>query len=379
MTYFHYYATTSRNLDRVLQYGVYPVAQVIGFAIGTKLFGAQKEKVNRFSSDFARVASAGTYSVLTTTFLGAESEMIDHNSRLAVSAEMGIDPDRLTFSDYKYSKNAIVSKAHNDMLRLQKYRYGTDMLFVLPTLLRLGSKGVGYSWPESGKIDNDPFKYNWMDHLANGHVGWNMSVYAGKAIYWAGETYFIDKSGHYEIVKLIETLEATGKDMDANDLWSVYQRGRTDRGQEMVEHDNAAAYNAMRPLLQRMAAAYNKHDGHFGMSEIVYLMGLGKINVFAADDKTVSNEAIERSNQEIDKVLTIGLKGIREEKKRMREMHGVSGDTAIHPKGFSDRFSDGAIGMAQSFVKAFRKKPYRHEEYLSVRNPGELTNIGYSR
>ena len=382
MTYFHYYATTSRNLDRVLQYGVYPVSQALGIAISGKVGIADKKKRLQFSSDFARVTSAVAYSMLTTAFFGLESELIDANGREAVSAEMGIDPARVDFSDYKYSKNVIISKAYKDIIRLQKYRYGTDMLFVLPTLLRLGSKAMGIGWPDGKDVEENFDKYGLKEQLQNGHVGWNMSVYAGKAAYWAGETFLVPKTGNYEIVKLRENLQSTSKDISANDIFAVYQRTRTDRGLPIIENDSATEHQAIWPLLQRMADAYNKHDGTFGVSEMVYLIGLGKINIHAPDNVTVSNDAITQSQKEIDKVLAIGLNGIREENRK----HSSKGSldhklSAKHSKSFVDNISDGAFNIVQKVLRnnqRSNKHAIKTEEYISARDPGELTNWNYS-
>lgn len=381
MTYFQYYATTSRNLDRVLQYGVYPLAQWAGSVFAGRYWKgtdeASKHLRDRMASDFARVVSATVYSALTTGFLGAESEMIDHNAREAVSAEMGVDPKQLKFSDYKYSKNVIVSNAQRDMVKLQKYRYFTDGLFLLPTVLRGTVKVCGGKWPEADLISKDPYdSHTDFDRFLNWHNAWNYSVYAGKAMYWAGETYFIDKSGHYEIVKLMETLKSTGKDMSVNDLLGVYQRTRaTDLHLPMIEKKEE--YDVLRPLLQKMTDAYNKHDNKFAIPEIVYLFGLNKINIHAEDNKTVSQDAVAQSSKEIDTVLSLGLKGIREERKKLREAAGMSNGTGvIHSKTLRDRLEDGAIGAARSFAAMFRsKKNFHPEEYISVRNPGEQSGI----
>ena len=77
MTYFHYYATTSRNLDRVVQYGLYPLSH----ALGLVFFRNAGENRLRLAADFARVVSTLGYSGLTATFFGLESELIDANAR----------------------------------------------------------------------------------------------------------------------------------------------------------------------------------------------------------------------------------------------------------------------------------------------------------
>ncbi len=380
MTYFHYYATTSRNLDRVMQYGVFPIAKA-GWLIALSGIGDGPKRV-AWASDLARVTSAIVYSGLTTGFLGAESEMIDNNAKAAVSAELGVAPEELKFSDYKYTDNAIIKKAHYDMMRLQKYRYGTDAFFMLPIGMRAVSKATGMKWIEHSRTVNERVEkgenIGFGTMMISGHNAWDFSVLAGKAGYWAGEAYFVNKSGHYEVIKLIENLRSTGKDMSTNDLLGVYQRSRSiDRGLPIIEHQEE--YAALRPLLQKMVDAYNKHDDKFGIPEIVYLIGLNKINIHAADNKTISKEVTEQSGKDIDKVLSIGLDGIREENKKLREAGGISAVHAQHPTSFVDRLQNTAVGAAQTFSESISRiflgtKPRRPEEYISVRDPGELAH-----
>lgn len=359
MTYFHYYATTSRNLDRVLQYGIFPVAQVIGFAVTRDSTKAR---------NYARVICAGAYSALTASFFGLESEMIDANSRKAVAAEMGVDPEKVQLSDFKYSKNAIVSRAHRDIMRLQAPRFGTDLMFLLPMIM----PGVSAAAEESGK--------NLLTLGGRREDLWDFSVFAGKAAYWAGETYFVDKTGNYEVVKLRENLQSTGKDLTYNDLLGVYQRTRSDRKLPMI--DRKEEYEAIKPILQKIADAYNRHDRKVGMSEIVYLIGLNKVNIHAEDNKTLSLEAIEKSHKEVDKLLALGLDGIREENRSLRKAEGRSTDydSVAHGKSFVDRLGDRAANVAHSILGKTRNKdhPKRPEEYITQRDPGELTNFNYT-
>ncbi len=379
VTYFHYYATTSRNLDRVMQYGVFPLSKAVWLvALGNK----PTDKRIELATTLARVTSAIVYSGLTTAFLGAESDMIDSNARQAVSAELGVDPAKLSFSDYKYTDNAIVRKAHQDMMKLQKYRYGTDALFMLPIGMKVLSKATGTPWIEHSREVNDRIKrgehIGFSTMMISGHNAWDFSVLAGKAGYWAGETYFVDKSGHYEVVKLIENLRSTGKDLSPNDLLGVYQRARhADMHLPFIERQEE--YEALRPLLKRMADAYNMHDGKFGIPEIVYLMGLGKVNIHAADHKSVSAEAVKQSEAEIDKIITIGLTGIREENRKKHAAEGLREEAVLHSKSFVDRLSDGAVHAAQGFSEGFSKlifksRDRRAEEVITSRDPGELAH-----
>lgn len=364
MTYFHYYATTSRNLDRAVQYGLYPLAHAMGLYIFRN-----SSKHFEHSANFARLVSAAGYASLTTTFFGLESEMIDANSREAVSAEMGINPDKVVFSDYKYSKNAIVNTAYKDIIRLQKYRYGTDSMFLVPTLLRWGAEACGITYPRMKDVRENPKKYSLASTMVNGHNAWDFGVYAGKAVYWAGETYLIPKTGNYEIVKLRENLQSTSKDITYNDLLAVYQRARSDRKLPLIENDSPEEQKAIHIVLDRMAKAYNRHDGKFGISEIVYLIGLGKVDIHGPDNVTVSQEAVEKSLKEIDKVIAVGLDGIREENRRKI-------GTLKYSKTFTDNIADGAFNVVQRIMgnKPSSIKRVKTEEYITVRDPGELTS-----
>jgi len=378
MTYFHYYATTTRNLDRVMQYGVFPLSKALGLVLFQKL--TPKKRIE-CASNFARVASAGIYSILTTGFLGDESRMIEENSAMAVAAELGVDPKKLTLSDLKYSNNTIISGAHHDLMRLQKYRYGTDALFMLPIAMKYGSKALGIPWIEHSRHINEMIEKEEKGQgtltgtqlMLSGHNAWDFSVLAGKAAYWAGETYLVQKSSHYEIMKLRENLGSTGKDLTFNDLLGVYQRARNDRKLPMI--DKEKEYGVLRSLLGRLVEAYNKHDGKFGIPEIVYLIGLNKINIHGADGKTMEWNAIEASNQEIDKVLEVGLEGIRKEKANQREAHGIPDSAVLHDKSLADRFADRAVGAVQAVMGGLRgKKSIKPEEFITVRDPGEAVN-----
>ncbi len=380
MTYFHYYATTSRNLDRVMQYGVFPVAKA-AWLVALGGMGDVKKRI-AWSTQLARTTSAVVYSGLTTAFLGAESEIIDSNAKQALAAELGVDPEKLSFSDYKYSKNAIISTAHHDMMRLQKYRYGTDALFMMPIAMKAVSKATGAPWIEHSREVNSMLergdKIGFSSMMISGHNAWDFSVLAGKAGYWAGETYFVDKSGHYEVVKLIENLRSTGKDLSTNDLLGVYQRTRhVDMHLPFIERQEE--YEALRPLLNKMRDACNKHDGKFGIPEIVYLIGLGKVNIHAEDKRTVSAEAVKQSEAEIDRVLTIGLDGIREENRKKHAAEGLREEAILHSKSFVDRLGDTAVNAAQGFSNSlsrlmFGSRDSRSEEVITSRDPGELAH-----
>lgn len=378
MTAPQYYASTSGIVvDRFLKYGLFAFAYGAGLATFR-----EHDKATRFAQSICFAGAAA----LTTSFLGMESRAIDNCAREAVSAGMGVDPSKIEFSDYMHSSNVIAQKAADDLMRLQKWRYGTDMLFMLPVLVEASyGKLTGKQAPPSkalaasldSRMDSyNPNKYSRMEALVQGHNGWAMSPYAGKAAYWVYETFGVDKTAYYDVVKLRENYEATGKDISANDLKSIYQRARNDRKLPMVALENKQDNDVLRELLTRMADAYNQHDGKFGVPEIIYLIGENKINIYAADQKTFSPEAVKESHRQIDKVLAIGLSGIREENKRRRAQSRVPG--VAHPetqRSVTDRITNRAVDTIQSILGKTRIGNRRPEEYISERDPTNM--IGF--
>ena len=187
-------------------------------------------------------------------------------------------------------------------------------------------------------------------------------------------------------------IKPTDGDLTINHLMDVYQRSRHDRHLTMIERKEEHA--AVKPLLTRIQDAYNKHDGTMDVPELVYLIGMNKINIHGPDDKTVSAEAVAQSNKEIDKVIAIGLKGIREENRKLRAEKlqaegvleagtGANSDfqkrvgSAIRKdqdkdKSFVDRFADVSIRTTQSALSKIGVLPKRPESYISAADPTEL-------
>ena len=404
MSHPHYYASTSRNLDRVLQYGVFPFAYMLGLLWCRD--DARATQVARFSG-------AAASALLTSAFLGLESHTLDNVVREAVTAEMGIDADKFKPSDCKYSKNIIAQEGYNDFIALQPKRYLKDLLFLAPSLVeaiytnRTGKKFLpvraeveaAFDVRKGGKVGST--KYNGWDIIANGHLGWDMAVYAGISSYWAYETFGIEKNSYYPIAQdLVGKIKPTEGNIITNHLLEIYQRARNDQKLSMIKTDDAEAYAALNQLFTIMVNAYNKHDGRMDIPEIVYLIGLNKINIHAADGKTVSKEAVEQSEREIERVLTIGLDGIRAENKKRRETEAPIADHStstahvrsytsrpnfVNPeyrsRTFVDRFTDGAIKTSQSVLGSIGMLPRRPESYISTADPTELigTDGGFGR
>lgn len=377
MTHPHYYASTSRNLDRVLQYGVYPFAYMTGLLL---------HRDNHKATQWARLSGAAASALVTTAFLGLESHAMDNIVRDAVTAEMGIDRDKFKPSDCKYSKNVIAREGYTDFIKLQPVRYIKDALYLLPTFIEMaygfgGKKGGAYApkMPISKEVrasfdprhkDYNPQKYSTWDIIANGHVGWDMSIYMATSAYWAFETFLVDKNSYYPVAQdVVGKVKPTDGDISINHLLEIYQRTRSDQKLPMISTEEE--HDAIRPLLERMVKEYNKHNGKMDVPEMVYLIGLNKINIHAADHKTVSQDAIAQSHKEIDKILSIGLNGIREENKKFHAEQNAN-EQMRHNKSFTDRFSDEAIRSTQTILGKIGVLPKRPESYISTADPTEL-------
>ena len=395
MSHPHYYASTSRNLDRVLQYGVFPFAYMAGLLWCRNDAGAKQ---------VARFSGAAISSLLTSTFLGLESHTLDNVVREAVTAEMGIDTDKFKPSDCKYSKNIIAREGYTDFINLQPKRYAKDLLFLAPSLVEFiyTKKSVklfpvrsetvgGFDKRKEEKFDATGKKYNALDIIANSHVGWDMAVYTGISAYWAYETFAIEKNSYYPIAQdLVGKIKPTEGNINLNHLIDIYQRTRNDQKLPMIKADDGKSHAALNYLLTIIMNAYNQHDGKMDIPEIVYLLGLNKIKIHTEDGKAVSPEAVLQSEREIDKVLTIGLDGIRAENKKLRENGmAIENDTStlcaracysrpnfVNPESrnrtFVDRFTDSAIKTSQSVLGSVGMLPKRPESYYSSSDPTEL-------
>jgi hypothetical protein len=388
----------------VLQYGVYPFGYMVGLML---------HKDNAKATQYARFSGAAASALLTTAFLGLESHTLDNVVREAVTAEMGVSPEQFKPSDCKYSKNIIAQEGYNDFIELQPKRYLKDALFLLPTLVEniysMSGKGK-YIPPANALHEYTPQrkeivsnfdgrssafgkqKFNNWDILANGHVGWDMAIYTATSAYWGFETFGIQKNSYYPIAQdIVGKIKPTEGNINSNHLMDIYQRARNDQKLPMVKADDAQAHKSLQHLFKLMVDAYNRHDGRFDIPEIVYLMGLNKINIYANDGKTVSQEAVQQSEQEIQRVLTVGLDGIREENRKLRLAGNLNAElpnesqhvkkysdrpTFVDPqqrhRTFVDRFTDGAIRASQGMLSSVGLLPRRPESYISSTDPTEL-------
>lgn len=396
MTRAHYYASTTNVIGKnIADYLIAPVIR-----LGTALCTDSPNK----AAGWASALTAGFYAYLTSDYFGREATMLDMNAREAVSAELGIPEDKLQFSDYWKSKNILVQKELQDLTKLNKWRYATDALFLLPLAGLWAQHSIPGFRRWLGKhevkikdaIDRHP--HGLFKSGIGASIGDLLGVvgFSGKALYWQYETFEVKKTGHYEVVKLRETKESTGKMVDADDLLAILQRTREDQGMSKL---NAKERSYIRPLLKQLADLSNETDS-FGIGEIVYLIGMDKIRIHGPDGVTVSQEAIEQSKREIERVGKLGMNAIREENRQQREALIASGQLREEEPGFVARLQNdalnGALGFYQhlfgvadettGFQPENGKKPqlkensrFRFEEHISPRDAAEFIYGGTTR
>lgn len=366
----HYYASTVRNLKDVAQYTVYPLF---------KMLSLMAIKDRHKAEVVAGVATTGFYASLTSYFAGVEADSFDENARRAVAAELGKKPEELKFSDYSDSKNSIVRREVEDFKWVTKARYATDMLPLLPSAVNFASRAIpGLEHLGRYPTQNPPQpNASAMEHLLHGWRLWDNLVYAGKSGYWAYETFAIPKTGHYEIYKLSENIEELKRHYSANDLIGVINRNRNDRKLPMIS--SKADHEALWPVLEKLAEKLNTSD-KFDIPELVYLVGLNKLNIYALDANgqeirgahgpVVDPTAISRAMAEIDLIDRIGLDGIGE---RNRQAHYQAGK-AEGEHGFADRIERRWTDTKfETFQALFNLKGRdKHVEYISPRDPTEV-------
>lgn len=372
MTRANYYASTVRNLKDVAQYFVYPISKVFFHYQLNGTPGAERK-----AAIYAGAVGAGFYAALTTNFFGKEATQLDVNAREAVSAELGMRPEDMQFADYWKSNNSVVKIERDDLMYVQKVRYLTDALFLLPLALEWNRKAIPgldkalkATDTSLDKIRSRNKDLSIGQFISNYADMFNNLIYAGKSAYWYYETFNIDKSAHYEVVKLRELFEATGKDIGYNELLPILQRCRQDQGKPMY---NKREREALRPVLMLLSEKCNATD-KFGISEVLYLIGTNKIRIHGPDGRTISQEAIDESMKDIDHLDRVGLEGIREENRRAFERLRREGVEPFQPSSFADKVKGSMMNAAYNAYQMVNGKSpkspnFQFKEYISSRDP----------
>lgn len=372
-----YYATTARNLKDVAQYGIYAGSKVVG----RMLFNDPRK------ADFlAGAATTAFYASLTTGFSLQEFDAFDRVMRPAVCAELGIPENEFKPSDYGLSKNHIVQKYYGEQWKhTNNMRYATDLLPMLPVAVRsLSRKFPKFRALDDGLYDrNDlPEHASPLAHLMHGWGMYDNAVYAGKATYWAYETYGVDKSGFYALYKMLENIESTKKEYSENDLIEFVNRCRSDCDLPMLNEKSER--RAIWPVLTYLKEKLNNSD-HFNLQELAYLGGNGFFDVWKKDEQgreikdeygnlIVSRAELMRTKQEIDRIDKIGMDGIIEENCRARERMAQA---APHhqPHGVYETVADAWVNAQWAVYTALFPRKKTFVESISPRDPGETHSV----
>lgn len=387
MTRALYYAQNARQDKDFFKYGIIPIAATVGAA----LFPGDGHKCKVMAATFAGMA----YNWLTFSFFGQEAEEFDRNTRAAVLAELGMDDHEFKLSDMWKSQNSIVKTERDDLVKVAGMRLATDAMAYIPLLLSFARKFVpedkkawfpyskesatDYETVGDKRIPFDRFeraaqqrwdaKHPAPPEGASGHLHalhevsrarsdsfrkalsafpYAETVYAAKSLYWMYETNQMRESAHFQIVGVRESIGSDNGDMRFDQVFKIFQRARTDRGERMYTHDEK---EVVRPLLNKIVDNYNRID-HFDMATIVYLFGLNKVRIH--DEKgQVSEEAIRQSEAEIEKLAAIGLEGVREENRHKRIAEGTSHDNS---PGFAERVRNTLVNAAYHVLVPNRRQ-----------------------
>lgn len=351
MTRALYFGSHSRQLKDFVHYGVYPLVNAalrVGLTASGHGTGSAKTAA-LWASSLCGIFYIG----LTTDYFGKEAGVLDYNAREAISAEMGIAPEQLKFSDYWDTPNHIVKRERSDFLKLQAIRYITDAFFFIPMALEFFAHGLNSK--TCGRMVGSDEAIQTAGNLS----------YAAKAAYWVYETFMVEKTAHYDIVKFRETIESTGRDASFNDVLAIYNRMRNDKGLSTIrEHEK----EYLRPLLTRIAENYN-HSPNMTVPAMVYLFGFDKVNIHDASGK-INQAVIDQSLKEIEHVAAVGLDGIRKEnaaRKQGATLHGEMEASA--PKvSFVERIGRNILDFGFNSYASLRGPVKPPEEYLSDRD-----------
>lgn len=299
-----FFASIERILKDVAQYAFFPVAKT-GFDLYFRKHAPTPEIRNHLSNTWASALCGIFYVGFTAHYATREATVLDFNARDAVSAEMGIRPEELKFSDFHDSQNAIVARELKDASKLRWLRMLTDLPFFIP----IAFEGVS----ELTKKENPLTPNNGHSPFLNAPTI-AYAAFGLKAMYWLLETFKVMKTAHYQIIKFYETKVAFNQDVSFNDIWTIYHEARLDRG---YPEATTAEKDAVRPLLNLIAEKFNKThlDRKMDISALVYLFGLDKVRIHGPDG-AISAEEIEKSRQLIERVAEEGLDGIRRENRQ---------------------------------------------------------------
>lgn len=367
-----YWASSARIANDLAKYGLYPLAKMLAIATF---------KDTHKANVVAGVTTAAFYSGLSWMFLGREMDGFDQIARKAVAAELGKRPEEMKFSDFYESENPVIKSRMALLATENRERYSVSALPMLPTMMEYAARGVGPQamrpardevlsgetrWRDKPPAPNS----SWTEHMLYGYNLWDGIVFAGIAALWFNETYGIDKTFIYQGRKEMENNQGLGLKIGPNNIAGLYNRMRSDTKLPMV--DSKEDREKIWPLYERLAKEVNE-SSKFDLPELTYLMGMGKLNVFAKDQNgkeirgadgnlVLDENAMNRALAEIDKVKAIGLAGIARENRELRPKSKA---------GFVERLERGWMDFQFNSYRGLFGKTAKFQEYVSPRDPGE--------
>jgi len=373
-----YWASTARNAKDVAQYLIFPATKILGTTIFPK---------NAYASNLlAGVATSAFYTGLTELFMGREMSGFDHVAHMAVAAELGKDPNDLKFSDYMDSENCVIKKRMQLFNSESWQRYPVSLLPMMPIAMEHVARNVrpemqpraarlreGENRYRAGRV---PYSAPAIEHLLEGWKLWDTVVFAGVAMLWLKETFGTDKTFIYQTRKEMELHDELGLKIEPNNMMGLYNRMRNDCDLPMIYKENR---DAIWPLFELLAEKVN--NSSLGLPELTYLMGLGKLDVFAKDaagkeihdesgKMVIDKKAWENAMAEIAHVEKVGLKGIIEESKANPQKKPAKAHSFVENLGrvWYDTHFAGYTALFGS--KRDKDRPF--SEQISPRDPGEV-------
>lgn len=388
-----YYASTSRIFKDVANYFLNPTVRAA-------LQSYWPKEHHRASADVAASAvTTASYLTMTAMFHGLEANAFSNNVRTAVAAELGKSPDELKFSDFLDSQNTIVRQEAKDMQNITRLRYATDLSAALP----IAMLGAGKIFPKlgeaykAGRLETKSPSPNakFGERFMHSFNVWDSTIFAVKSAYWAYETFLVDKTAHYEVVKLQENIVSVGKQFKPNDLIALINRNRHDLELENIQP--GPSRDAMWKVLEHLTDKLNNAP-HFAVPELVYLVGMDKLSIFEKDKNgneimgtdghaKPDEKAVKQALKAIDEVAEKGLKGIMEEQQKNRGVYEQSGQlpqipgydlhsheglkSNLAPKKFTERFGRNIKDAHHHLTTSIVPRAGGFTEYISTRDQAE--------
>jgi hypothetical protein len=229
-----------------------------------------------FISPIIKTEAIG-FTGLALAFAGTEYKQLRDNVSLAVGAEMGKDASKVGLSDMADSKNPIISTAVDRYMWQSAARAG---------------QGVSFA-----------------GGLFSGIVGSSALITLERTVFYRPTAYDILTKAVNDVQ--INRLGDEAKPQLVNGLIRAMQASRIDQRRPLLSKEQV---DGLRPVLDQVAK--DVINENFGIRGVIYIMGGG---VLVPD-----NPELSKSNYE--HVFKVGVQGVIEEGKQIREMTGAPRD-----------------------------------------------------